>query len=162
MAHRELTFAMGELVDGYIMTNASDVDLIEVLSGLDFAAVQSLLAKPTQLYVADAGFAYVPDDAPSDTPPAVTPAFRAYVELRQNNDESAPDFEAVYIISLFAARNWEELLEDLPDVVVTDRLVRILGPVPEALQNAVSAPDPAGGSEYVSEARATGLASPSE
>ena len=98
VAYRRYTLDIGRVVQGEIITNAADADLVALFSTLGVTLVETALPRPTDRYVPEAGFAYLAGDAPSTEPPEPTVPFRAYA-LRQGGELTEAEREILALIA---------------------------------------------------------------
>lgn len=136
VAFRHFSFQFGRIVEGEILTNASDADIARILSGLDIAAFQAALPHATQKYVAGAGFVTPTGDPPAAALPPPSVALQAYQALLDNPPTDRDEHRAFDYLAEGEAREWHGLkrLERGREVPVTDRLVSLLGPEPRGYQ----------------------------
>lgn len=137
VSYRRLTLNIGHLVSGEVITNAADADLAAILSGLDVAAFQNAMPRPTQHYAEGQGFVYLAGEVPSTHLPEPTPALRAYRLLGDAGLDKREE-QALIAIAQGRARDWTGLKAATSggNYPISDRLLAVLGPEPATLRAA--------------------------
>ena len=142
VAYRYFTLNIGHLVFGELITNAADADLAAILSGLNVAAFQDALPRPTQHYAAGQGLVFLAGEVPSTDLPEPTPALKAFRLLGQGGFDKREE-QALIAIAQGRASDWPGLRNAISggNYPMSDRLIEVLGPEPTQLHAARAARD---------------------
>lgn len=137
VAYRHFMLRFGHLVYGEIITNAADADLAAILSGLNVAAFQEALPRPTQHYAEGQGFVFLAGEVPSTDLPEPKPALLAYRMLQDGGLEKREEM-ALIAIAQGRASDWPGLKAATSggNYPMTERMIAVLGPEPAAMRAA--------------------------